>query len=110
MGARFFSADIQVQKENDAELESPEQMWARIGADQKFDQQKHAYVLTFPWNFPEIVDKFEASNRSMGGYWPWFLEHSRAIVDFNVLFREFHQYCSIPDEKGIGIICEGRLA
>jgi hypothetical protein len=79
-------------------MESQEQMWARIGADQKFDQQQHAYVLTFPWNFPEIVDKYEASHGSMTGYWAWFLEHSRAIVDFNVLFREFHQGCALPDD------------
>jgi len=26
------------------------------------------------------------------------------------LFREFHQFCAIPDGKGIEHICEGRLA
>jgi len=85
-------------------------MWARIGADQKFDQQKHAYVLTFPWNFPEIVNKFEATNKSAGGFWGMWLHHSQAIVDFNILFREFHQFCAIPDDVGIEKICEGRLA
>jgi hypothetical protein len=44
------------------EVESAEARWARLGVDQKFDAQKHAYVLTFPWNFPEIVDSFEATH------------------------------------------------
>ena len=38
------------------------------------------------------------------------MEHSRAVVDFNNLFREFHQYCSVPDAVGIEKICEPRLA
>ena len=107
---RYFSADVTIQQEEEAQMESEEQMWARIGADQKFDRQKHAYVLTFPWNFPEIVGKFEAGTKGASGYWPYFMEHSRAIVEFNILFREFHQFCALPDEKGIERICEGRLA
>jgi len=67
-------------------------------------------VLTFPWNFPEIVRKFEHGHFKTGTYWRMFLDQSRAIVDFNILFREFHQFCAIPDEKGIERICEGRLA
>jgi len=31
---------------------------ARLGVDTEFSQQKHAYVLTFPWNFDEIIDQF----------------------------------------------------
>ena len=31
---------------------------ARIGVDTTFSNQKHAYVLTFPWNFDEIIDEF----------------------------------------------------
>lgn len=46
----------------------------------------------------------------MSGYWPMFMDHSRAVVDFNVLFREFHQFCALSDEKGIERVCEGRLA
>ena len=31
---------------------------ARLGVDTVFSSRKHAYVLTFPWNFDEIVDEF----------------------------------------------------
>lgn len=36
--------------------------------------------------------------------------NSRAIIDFNTLFRKFHQACAIPDHEGIAHICEPRLA
>jgi hypothetical protein len=66
-------------------------------------------VLTFPWNFPEIVDKFERQGKA-GGYWPFFVEHSRAVVQFNDLFRVFHQSCALNDQEGIKASCEGKLA
>ena len=58
------------------------------------------------------MDKFEAAHSPMADntFWSIFMEHSRAVVDFNVLFRQFHQYCSVPDEEGINKICEKRLA
>ena len=31
---------------------------ARLGVDTVFSSRKHAYVLTFPWNFDEIVNEF----------------------------------------------------
>ena len=43
-------------------------------------------------------------------YWNQFMVNSRAVVDFNTLFRKFHQYCAIPDHKSLGEICEPRLA
>jgi hypothetical protein len=43
-------------------------------------------------------------------WWARYMEDSRAIVDFNILFRQFHQYCSVPDYEGIEKICEPRLA
>lgn len=68
-------------------------------------------MLTFPWNFPEIVNSFESKHRSSAGaYWSNFVKYSRSEVDFNILFREFHQYCSVPDDIGINRICEGKLA
>jgi len=33
----------------------------RFGADTEFNQNKHGYVLTFPWNFPEVIRDVEAS-------------------------------------------------
>ena len=105
-------ADVSVVNETPAgELESLESKNARLGIDSQFDSQKHAYVLTFPWNFPEIVNSFESQHRmSASSYWSQFVTNSRAEVDFNNLFREFHQYCSVPDDVGINKICEGKLA
>lgn len=92
------------------EVETLESKNARLGVDTQFDQQKHAYVLTFPWNFPEIVSSFEAKHRALGGYWGNYVSASCAEHDFNILFREFHQFCAIPDHTGISRICEGKLA
>lgn len=38
------------------------------------------------------------------------MTNSGAEVDFNNLFREFHQFCALPEQKGINRICEPRLA
>jgi len=38
-------------------------MNARLGVDTEFSQQKHAYVLTFLWNFDEITEEFQAKYR-----------------------------------------------
>ena len=75
---------------------------ARLGIDTEFSQQKHAYVLAFPWNFDEIIDEFQARHKPLtSGFWNTYVRNSGAFTEFNVLFREFHQWCSIPDEKGI---------
>ena len=31
-----------------------------------FDEKKHGYVLTFPWNFEEVIAEFESDYRVMG--------------------------------------------
>jgi len=36
--------------------------------------------------------------------------NTRAVVDFNNLFREFNQACAIPDYQGLQKVCEPRLA
>jgi hypothetical protein len=36
--------------------------------------------------------------------------NSRSIVDFNVLYRKFHQACAIQDQAGLEDICEPKLA
>ena len=43
-------------------------------------------------------------------YWSKFMNNTRSVVDFNNLFREFHQSCAIPDHEGIAKVCEPRLA
>ena len=30
-------------------------------------------------------------------YWHKFMVNTRSIVDYNTLYREFHQACAIPD-------------
>ena len=65
----------------------------------QFSEQKHAYVLTFPWNFQEIINDFESEYRglSTSSFWSTFVQNTNAKLEFNDLYREFHQYCSIPD-------------
>lgn len=101
-------ADAVVQQPQ-SEENSVEAQHARIGVDKAFSEQKHAYVLTFPWNFPEIIDKFERQGAA-SGYWPRFVQNSRAVVQFNNLFRVFHQSCALNDQEGIKASCESKLA
>ena len=113
VGQRRCYSSIEVVKEAEtpAEVESVEARNHRLGIDTKFDAQKHGYVLTFPWNFPEIIEKFEAqAGRNQSQFWDTFMKNSGAEVDFNNLFREFHQFCALPEQKGINRICEPRLA
>ena len=78
----------------------------------QFSEQKHAYVLTFPWNFQEIINDFESEYRALSptNFWNMFVQNTNAKIEFNDLYREFHQYCSVPDYLGIRKICEGKLA
>ena len=107
-----YMAEVSVVQDSQQDVASLEAEFARLGVDTVFSEQKHAYVLTFPWNFPGIIEKFEADYRPLAdsSYWARFVENSRAVVDFNNLFREFHQFCSLPDAEGIEKICEGKLA
>lgn len=109
---RQFSAMPAVQQEQNTEVETGDARNARLGVDVQFDKQKHAYVLTFPWNFPEIIDQYEANISPLAdnNYWSVFVRNSGAEYDFNNLFREFHQYCALPDAEGIEKICEAKLA
>jgi hypothetical protein len=47
---------------------------------------------------------------SDSSYWARYVENSRATVDFNKLFRNFHQCCALPDVDGLKYYCEGKLA
>ena len=84
----------------------------KVGADQTFNEKKHAYVLTFPWNFEDVISQIEKQTKPLpsSSYWNKWMVNSRAIVDLNNLFREFHQACAIPDHEGIEKVCEPRLA
>lgn len=62
-GVRGFSdsAVVSQQDEHDNQLDSADEN-TRLGVDTEFSRQKHAYVLTFPWNFDEIIDDFQAKH------------------------------------------------
>jgi len=47
---------------------------------------------------------------SESAYWHKWMVNSRSIVDFNNLFREFHQACAIPDYVALDKVCEPRLS
>lgn len=91
MPRRFFASEMEVQKKQEQSVDLDTQM-KKIGVDLQFSEQKHAYVLTFPWNFPEIISDFEHEYRplSASSYWGRFVFDTDNILDFNHLFREFH--------------------
>ena len=107
---RAFSEAVSVVRDEQAEVESLEAKNARLGVDTKYDPTKHSCLLTFPWNFPETIQKYKSTHAATLGAWDPWIQNSRAVVDFNNLFREFHQYVALPDPKGIRKICERRLA
>lgn len=45
-----------------------------------------------------------------GSYWEKFMTNTRSVINFNNLYREFHQACAIPDQGMLDRICEPRLA
>jgi hypothetical protein len=47
---RNFATDIEIKKKEEQGLEI-DQRNKKLGIDTVFNEQKHAYVLTFPWNF-----------------------------------------------------------
>ena len=91
-GSRGFSDAAAMMSQDDAgsEVDMRDEN-ARLGVDTELSPQKHAYVLTFPWNFDEIIDDFQGRYRPMSsGFWSTFVRNSGAIGEFNYLFREFH--------------------
>lgn len=47
---RSFATDIELKKKEESAVDV-DQRNKRLGVDTVFSEQKHAYVLTFPWNF-----------------------------------------------------------
>jgi hypothetical protein len=105
----FSSTGIELKQEGGAL--DVEQVNKRLGVDTEFNKQKHAYVLTFPWNFQEIINDYEgeASKVSAGSFWHRFITNN-ATYEINKAFREFHQACALPDYRLISDVCEGKLA
>jgi hypothetical protein len=100
-----------VNKPDDSTTLDLDQRNKRLGVDTKFSEQKHAYVLTFPWNFQEIINDFESEYRPLpkSNYWHKFI-FNNSTYEFNRLFREFHQYCALPDYANLDCILEAKLA
>ena len=96
------------QQQSDVDLRDENK---RLGIDTEFSTQKHAYVLTFPWNFDEIINQFESSHKPVdSGFWGAYTKNSECKAKFAELFREFHQSCARNDREGIEFVCEKRLA
>ena len=108
---RQFSSEVQEVEKPEQEIDINEQR-RRIGVDMEFSNQKHGYVLTFPWNFNEVIEAYEQDFRPLpeNSYWYRYCDASNSFFEFNKLFREFHQWCTIPDFEGLEIACEGKLA
>ena len=83
-----------------------------MGIDTQFSQQKHGYVLSFPWNFPEIIRNVEGAHRPLAksNFWYNWVFNNQSQIYFNSLFREFHTACAIPDYEIIDKLCEGKLS
>jgi len=47
---RFYATEIELKKQEENAVDI-DQRNKKIGVDMTFNEQKHAYVLTFPWNF-----------------------------------------------------------
>ena len=111
---RYFAAgaaELEVKKPEETAIDLDEQR-RKIGVDMTFSEKKHAYVLTFPWNFPEIINEYESEFRplSKSSYWHRFVNNTPNLRDFNHLYREFHQFVATNDHRGLSDICEPRLA
>lgn len=92
---RFFSEAVaEVQQEEPKEVDLATRR-KELGIDTEFSEAKHGYILTFPWNFPEIVNDFERQFRPMTGFWDNLLENSNAKYRFSTMFRDFHQACAL---------------
>jgi len=112
MQPRFFSAEVAATQQQKGGYVDILDHNKAVGADVEFNEKKHGYVLTFPWNYPEIIRNFESKHSPMAEshYWHKFMMNTRSVVDFNNLFREFHQFCALPDQVGLDRICEPKLA
>jgi len=108
VSVRCFAADLSVKQPEETAVDVDARN-RRLGVDTVFSQQKHAYVLTFPWNFQEIISDFEGGSKPVPAYWDKFV-HTNGGYEINKLFREFHQACALPDYEWLGSLCEGKLA
>ncbi len=55
MQPRFFSSEVAATQEQQSGYVDILDHNKAVGADMEFNEKKHGYVLTFPWNYPEII-------------------------------------------------------
>ncbi len=90
-------------------------------------------VSRFPWSTPALLAQYlpksdkepgedvlwtdfakrthvVPQNKNINAYMRTFLQNRGCIDDFNILYREFHQWCAIPDFEGLDDLCEKGLA
>lgn len=116
--ARNFCTAGQVEKVEDeknlSEMSEEERLVMqseKVGADLSFNSKKHGYILSFPWNFEEVIKDYEQDFTPLdsSSFWHKWIYNREVDRDFNELFRVFHQSCAIPEEEGIDRVCEPKF-
>lgn len=82
---------------------------AKMGVDVEFQPNKHMCILQFPWNLGEAAQAVEFSPLADSNFWVKFMKNQGFLDDFNQMYREFHQYCAIPDYRGLEYLLEPNL-
>ena len=62
-------------------------------ADLAFNTSKHGYILSFPWNYDEIIKDFEDDFTPFksNSFWYTWVKNRELMRSFSELFRVFHQ-------------------
>ena len=65
----------------------------KFGADLAFNNRKHGYILSFPWNFEEVIKDYERDFKPLdsSNFWCKWVFNRECDRNFNELFRVFHQ-------------------
>jgi hypothetical protein len=84
----------------------------KFGADLAFNSKRHGYILSFPWNYDEIIKDYEDDFKPLetNNFWYKWIHNREVTRDFSELFRVFHQSCAIHEEEGLDRVCEPTLA
>ena len=132
---QFSTAAEMSTVEEDKELENmseEEKLIAKskkFGADLAFNERKHGYILSFPWNFDEVIQDYEHEFTPLDekNFWYKWIYNREADRDFNELFRVVNSNCmglfptpchvtvtvisrnNVPDPPVICICCKGNI-
>lgn len=67
----------------------------------------------FPWFKKSMLEEYKKRDRvvsKVGWYMRNLLKNRECLDDFHILYREFHQWCAVPDFRGINVLCEKQFA